>query len=441
MEQKSVLIIGGGIAGIQASLDLANRGFQVYLVEKSPSIGGRMAQLDKTFPTMDCSMCILAPKMIECGHHPNVKLLTYSEVKEVKGSVGNFKVKVLKKPRFVDESKCTGCGICSEKCPAKKVPNEFDMNLGMRKAIYMPFPQAVPRVVTIDKDDCLMFQKGVCEICQKFCQAGAVDFDQQPEEITLNVGAIIVATGFDMFDPKQITPFGYKRYKDVITAMELERLLCASGPTGGHLIRPSDGKKPESIAFIQCVGSRDRREWINNAYCSSICCKYAVKDAVLIKEHDPHAMITIFYIDMRAFGRGFQEFVNRAKAEYGIKFTRSNPGEITEEPETKRLTIWFEDNVTRTVKSLTFDLVVLCTALVPRKDADELAKILGIQTDNYRFLKSPDLVARPVDTTVPGIFACGYCLGPKTGDIPDSVTQASAAAARTAEVLAEVKKQ
>ena len=440
MEHKSVLIIGGGIAGIQASLDLANRGFQVYLVEKSPSIGGRMAQLDKTFPTMDCSMCILAPKMIECGHHPNVKLLTYSEVKEVKGSVGNFKVKVLKKPRFVDESKCTGCGICSEKCPAK-VPNEFDMNLGMRKAIYMPFPQAVPRVATIDKDNCLLFQKGVCEICQKFCEPGAVDFDQQPEEITLNVGAIIVATGFDMFNPEQIPPFGYKRYKDVITAMELERLLCASGPTGGHLVRPSDGKMPKSIAFIQCVGSRDRREWINNAYCSSICCKYAVKDAVLIKEHDPRAMITIFYIDMRAFGRGFQEFVNRAKAEYGINFTRSNPGEITEDPETKRLTIWFEDTVTRTVKSLTFDLVVLCTALVPRKDSAELAKILGIETDNYRFFKSPDSVARPVDTTVPGIFACGYCLGPKTGDIPDSVTQASAAAARTAEVLAEVTKQ
>lgn len=434
MEHKSVLVIGGGIAGIQASLDLANRGFQVYLVEKSPSIGGRMAQLDKTFPTMDCSICILAPKMIECGHHLNVKLLTYSEVKEVKGSVGNFQVKVLKKPRFVDESKCTGCGICSEKCPVK-VPNEFDMNLGMRKAIYMPFPQAVPRVATIDKDNCLLFQKGVCEICQKFCQAGAVDFDQQPEELILNVSAIIVATGFDMFNPEVIPYLGYKRYKDVITPMELERLLCASGPTGGHLVRPSDGKKPKSIAFIQCVGSRDRREWINNAYCSSICCKYAVKDVVLIKEHDRRAMITIFYIDMRAFGRGFQEFVNRAKVEYGINFVRSSPGEITEDPETKRLTAWFEDKATRTVKSLTFDLIVLSTALVPRKDSAGLAKILDMQTDSYGFFKSPDPVARPVDTTVPGIFACGYCLGPKTGDIPDSVTQASAAASRTAEVL------
>ena len=404
MENESVLIIGGGIAGIQASLDLANRGFQIYLVEKSPSLGGRMAQLDKTFPTMDCSMCILAPKMIECGHHPNVKLLTYSEVKEVKGSVGNFEVKVLKRPRFIDESKCTGCGICSEKCPIK-VPNEFDMGLGMRKAVYMPFPQAVPRIATIDEDNCLLLRKGVCEICQKFCQAGAVDFNQQPEEIALNVGAIIVATGFDMFNPEQIPPFGYKGYKDVITAMELERLLCASGPTGGQLVRPSDGKKP-----------------------------------VLIKEHDPNAMITIFYIDMRAFGRGFQEFVNRAKSEYGINFTRSNPGEITEDPETKRLTIWFEDNVTRTVKKLNFDLVVLCTALVPRRDSDELAKILGIETDDYRFFKSADSVARAVDTTVQGIFACGYCLGPKTGDIPDSVTQASAAAARVAEVFAEVTK-
>ena len=267
-----------------------------------------------------------------------------------------------------------------------------------------------------------------------------MDFNQQPEEIALNVGAIIVATGFDMFNPEQIPPFGYKGYKDVITAMELERLLCASGPTGGQLVRPSDGKKPGSIAFVQCVGSRDRREWINNAYCSSICCKYSVKDAVLIKEHDPNAMITIFYIDMRAFGRGFQEFVNRAKSEYGINFTRSNPGEITEDPETKRLTIWFEDNVTRTVKKLNFDLVVLCTALVPRRDSDELAKILGIETDDYRFFKSADSVVRAVDTTVQGIFACGYCLGPKTGDIPDSVTQASAAAARVAEVFAEVTK-
>jgi len=427
--QKAVMVIGAGIAGIQASMDLASRGFKVYLVEKTPSIGGRMAQLDKTFPTMDCSMCILAPKMIECAHHPNVHLLTYSEVKEVKGSVGNFKVKVLKKPRYVDETKCNGCGICSEKCPTE-VPNEFDEKMGVRKAIYMPFPQAVPRIMVIDKESCLE-----CGLCEKVCPAKAVNREQLPEEIELDVGALVVATGFDMFDPSIIPQYGYKQFNNVITAMELERLLCASGPTGGHLIRPADGKIPRSIAFIQCVGSRDRREWINHSYCSSICCKYAVKDAVLIKEHEPNSLVTIFYIDMRAFGKGFQEFVNRAKSEFGIEFIRSNPGELSEDPTTKNLIISFEDPITRTVQKVSFDLVVLCPALIPREEMKELAKILDIELDNYGFLKPEDPVKKPLDTTVPGIFASGYCLGPKTGDIPDSITQGSATAARVTEVL------
>ncbi|MGA9387415.1 MAG: 4Fe-4S binding protein, partial [Candidatus Bathyarchaeia archaeon] len=279
--EKGVMVIGGGIAGMQASMDLANRGFQVYLVEKSPSIGGRMAQLDKTFPTMDCSICILAPKMIEVAHHQKVHLLTYSEVKEVEGSVGNFKVKVTRKPRYVDEVKCTGCGICAEKCPIE-APSEFDENIGARKAIYMPFPQAVPRIMTINKEDCME-----CGICEKVCPSQAINREQKPQEIELDVGAIVVATGFDIFDCSMIPQYGYREFKNVITAMELERLLCASGPTGGHLIRPSDGRIPRSIAFIQCVGSRDRRDWIDHPYCSSICCKYAVKDAVLIKEHEP----------------------------------------------------------------------------------------------------------------------------------------------------------
>ena len=432
MEQPAVLVIGGGISGMQASLDLASRGFKVYLVEKSPSIGGRMAQLDKTFPTMDCSMCILAPKMIECYRHPNIQLLTYSEVKEISGSVGNFVVKVLRKPRYVDETKCTGCGICSENCPIE-VPNEFDEGLGMRKAIYMPFPQAVPMAITIDKDNCLFFIKGACKLCEKFCTANALDFDQKEETIELNVGAVIIAIGFDLFDPSEIPAYGYGRYKDIITALELERLLCASGPTGGRLVRPSDGKIPKNIAFIQCVGSRDRR--VGNAYCSSICCKYSVKDAVLIKEHVPDARVCIFYIDLRAFGRGFQEFVNRAKTEYGIRFIRSSPGEITEDPVTKGLSIWYEDTVTKNIENLKFDLVVLCSALVPRKDAEDLAKVLGIEVDQYRFFKPLDTMSNPVDTTVPGIFACGYCLGPKTGDIPDSIMQGSATAARAAEVV------
>ncbi len=428
--QKEVIVIGGGIAGIQASLDLANRGFKVYLVEKSPGIGGRMAQLDKTFPTMDCSICILAPKMIECAHHSNVQLLTYSEVKEVRGSLGNFEVNVLRKPRYIDEAKCTGCGICADNCPAE-APNEFDEHIGMRKAIYMPFPQAVPRVMVIDKDSCIE-----CGLCDKVCEANAVNRDQQPEEVELNVGAIVVATGFDMFDPATIPQYGYGRFKNVITAMELERLLCASGPTGGLLIRPSDGRIPRSIAFIQCVGSRDRREWINHPYCSSICCKYAVKDAVLIKEHEPNSRVAIFYIDMRAFGRGFQEFVNRAKSEFGISFIRSNPGELSEDPTTDNLIVWYEDPITRTVQHVSFDLVVLCPTLIPRTGVEELAKTLGVELDNYGFFKPADPLKKPLDTTVPGIFACGYCLGPKTGDIPDSIAQGSATAALVAEVLA-----
>ncbi|UCE29732.1 MAG: CoB--CoM heterodisulfide reductase iron-sulfur subunit A family protein [Candidatus Bathyarchaeota archaeon] len=427
MEQPAVLVVGGGISGIQASLDLASRGFKVYVVEKSPSIGGRMAQLDKTFPTMDCSMCILAPKMIDCSHHPNVQLLTYSEVKEVKGSAGNFTVKILRKPRYVDETKCTGCGTCADNCPSE-VPNEFDEGLGMRKAIYMPFPQAVPRAMTVDKDNCIE-----CGLCEKVCEAEAVSLGQEPEEVELKVGAIIVAVGFDLFDPSQIPPYGYGRHKDVVTALELERLLCASGPTGGHLVRPSDGKIPKTIAFIQCVGSRDRR--LGNAYCSSICCKYSVKDAVLIKEHVPDARVCIFYIDLRAFGRGFQEFVNRAKTEHGIRFIRSNPGEITYDPVSKDLSIWYEDTVTKKIDNLKFDLVVLCPALIPRNDAKDLAKVLGTEIDQYGFFRPSSNLSNPVDTTVSGIFACGYCLGPKTGDIPDSITQGSATASRAAEVI------
>jgi len=424
------MVIGGGIAGIQASLDLANRGFKVSLVERSPSIGGRMAQLDKTFPTMDCSICILAPKMIECGHHSKIDLLTCSEVKGIKGSVGNFEVTVLRNPRYVDEGKCTGCGICTQNCPAE-APNEFDEKIAMRKAIYIPFPQAVPRAAIIDKNSCME-----CGLCERVCPASAINREQQPEETALDVGAIIVATGFDMFDPSVIPQYGYKRFENVITAMELERILCATGPTGGHLIRPSDGRIPRSVAFIQCIGSRDRRQWVNNPYCSSICCKYAVKDAVLVKEREPSSHVAIFYIDMRAFGRGFQEFVNRAKSEFAIAFIRSSPGEISEDQATKNLIVWFEDPITRTVKQVPFDLVVLCSALIPREGIGELARILGTELDGYGFFKSADPVKKPLDSTVPGIFACGYCLGPKTGDIPDSVTQGSATAARVAQVLA-----
>jgi len=426
-EKPSVLVIGGGIAGIQASLDLAGRGFQVYLLEETPTIGGRMAQLDKTFPTMDCSICILAPKMMECYRHPNIKLLTYCELKEVKGSVGNFQVKILQKPRYVDETKCTGCGVCAEHCPIE-VPNEFDMGLGMRKAIYMPMPQAVPRCMTMDKENCID-----CKLCTKICRAGAVDFQQQPRDIDLNVGAIIIATGFNQFDPSEIVEYGYGKQKNVLTALEFERWVCASGPVGGHLLRPADGGIPRKIAFIQCVGSRGLK--FGAPFCSSVCCMYATKEALIIREHAPNVQVYIFYNELRAFGKGFQEFVNRARDEYEVKYIRSRPGEIREDPETKSLTIWYDDTLTREIKSLSdVDLVVLCPALLPRESNKKLAEITGIELDNCGFFKVTHPLFAPVDSTVPGIYVCGYCQSPK--DIPDSVAQASAAAARAAEALA-----
>jgi len=431
-EKPSVLVIGGGIAGIQASLDLGGRGFQVYLLEDTPTIGGRMAQLDKTFPTMDCSICILAPKMMECYRHPNIKLLTYCELKEVRGSVGNFQVRILKKTRYVDETKCTGCGVCAEHCPIE-VPNEFDMGLGMRKAIYMPMPQAVPRCMTVDRENCIE-----CKLCTKMCQAGAVDFQQQPRDIDLNVGAIIIATGFTQYDPSEIVEYGYKRHRNVLTALEFERWVCASGPVGGHLLRPADGGIPKKIAFIQCVGSRGLK--FGAPFCSSVCCMYATKEALIIREHAPDVQVCIFYNELRAFGKGFQEFVNRARDEWGVRYIRSRPGEIREDPKTNSLTIWYDDTLTREIKSLSdVDLVVLCPALIPRESNKKLAEITGVELDDCGFFKVTHPLLAPVDSTVPGIYVCGYCQSPK--DIPDSVAQASAAAARAAEALALAQTQ
>jgi heterodisulfide reductase subunit A len=430
--KQSVLVIGGGIAGMQASIDLAEMGFKVYLVEKSPSIGGRMAQLDKTFPTNDCSICILAPKMADCNDHPNVNVITCSEVKEVKGKAGDFKVKVLKKARLVDEKKCTGCGQCAEKCPTK-VPDEFNMGLGTRKAAYLYFLQAVPRVALIDRDHCVRITKGPtkdgkprCGICIDVCQAGAIDFEQKDEELELNVGAIVVATGFDPYDPSPLTEYGYGRFKNVITALEFERVICASGPTGGHLKRLSkDSKEPKKIAFIQCVGSRD----VNyNKYCAAVCCMHSTKEAILSREHDPEVQSFIFYTDIRASGKGFQDYVARAEREYGVTYIRGRVGKIDEDSD-ENLVVHYADTLAREVKTMQVDLVVLATCLVPRKEAVELARVIGIQVDENEFFRSDPFSS--TEAEVPGIFLCGYCQGPK--DIPESVTQASAAAMKAAE--------
>jgi len=433
---NSVLIVGGGIAGIQASLDLANRGTKVYLVEKTPSIGGRMAQLDKTFPTLDCSICILAPKMIECFRHPNISMLTYSEVKEVSGKEGHFVVKVLQKPRYVTADKCTGCSTCMEKCPVK-APNEFDMGLGNRKAIYMPFKQAVPLVATIDPGNCLYFTKGVCKVCQKVCPSNAVDFEQKPKEAKLNVSSIILATGFDTFDPSVMKEYGYGRFKNVIHSMEFERLICASGPTEGHLVRPSDHKEPKNVVFVQCVGSRSQRGEF--PYCSSVCCVYATKESILVKDHMPNTEVYIMYIDMRAVGKGFQEFVDKAKKEYNVNYIKAHPGGISEDPKTQNLQVYYEDIKACEMRKLDADMVVLCPALIPKEDNKKLAEATGAELDEYGFFRPKNPLTAPVDTNVPGIYICGYCQSPK--DIPESVAQASGAAARAAETIAEVSEE
>lgn len=431
---KPILVIGGGVAGIQASLDLAERGLKVHLVEKSPSIGGLMAQLDKTFPTMDCSICILAPKMIECFRHPNITIHTLSQVKNVEGKSGEFKVKIRKEPRSVDETKCTGCGICSQKCPTK-VSDDWQMGLSQRKAIYIMFPQAVPLVANIDRENCLYFQKDICQICSKVCPAGAIDYTQKPTEITLDISSIIIATGIHEFDPTELGEYGYGRHENIITSMEFERLICASGPTGGHLNRPSDGKHAKKIGFVQCVGSRTQKN--GYPYCSSVCCMYATKEAVLIREHEAESEVIIFYMDLKVFGPGFQEFVDRAQKHWGVEYIRGRPGEIRVNPVTKDPIVLYEDTITGSLYRKDLDLVVLCTTLVARPENKDLADILGLELDEWGFFQSLDTVKNPIETEVPGIFLCGCCHGPR--DIPESVAEASGSAACAAEVAKGMK--
>lgn len=418
---KSALVIGGGIAGIQASLDLADQGFKVILVEKTPSIGGKMAQLDKTFPTMDCSSCILTPKMVLVNRHPDIELLTYAEVTEVAGYIGNFRVKIEKKSRYVTED-CTACNLCTEVCPIE-APSEFNAGLAARKAIYVPFPQAVPLVYTIDSDTCIS-----CGMCKAVCEPGAINYEMKPETLERDVGTIIVATGYKIFDARRKEEYGYGRYANVINGLEFERFINSTGPTGGELKRPSDGKMPERIGFIQCVGSRD--ETVGNTYCSRVCCMYAIKNARIYKEKHPEAEVYIFYIDIRAFGKGYEEFYKSAQDEYGVKFIRGRPSEVVEDPETKDLTVKLEDTLLGKNLEINLDLVVLSVGMEPPEDAEKIQKLLRISRSADKFFLEAHPKLRPVDTLTEGIFLAGAVQGPK--DIPDSVAQGSAAAARAA---------
>ena len=412
------LVVGGGIAGIQAALDIADAGYKVYLAEREPSIGGHMIQLDKTFPTLDCSACILTPKMAQARSNPNIELMTYSEVVEVSGYVGNFKVKIRKKPRYVDESNCTGCGVCQEKCPWT-ADSEFDIGLGKRKAIYTPFPQAVPNVPVIDTEHCVYFQKGTCRACEKFCEAKAIDFEQTEKLVEVEVGAIIVATGYDAFDPSAIYEYGYKRLDNVITGLEFERLCNAAGPTGGR-IALNGGPEPGSVAIIHCVGSRNQNY---HEYCSRVCCMYSLKFAHLVREKTG-AKVYEFYTDLKSSGKGYEEFYNRVQNE-GVMFVRSRPPEVVSE--NGKLIVQCEDTLADCLRRIPVDMVILSTALQPRADAGDVARLFSLSrsADGFFLEKHPKLA--PVATMTDGIFLAGCAQGPK--DIPDTVAQASAAAA------------
>ncbi|MGE5591091.1 MAG: 4Fe-4S binding protein [Bacillota bacterium] len=430
--EKRALVIGGGVAGIQAALDIADAGQQVILVERQQSIGGHMAQLDKTFPTLDCSACILTPKMVDVSLHPNITLMNYSEVVRVDGFVGNFSVQIKRKARYVDPAKCTGCGVCMTKCPYK-APSQFEQGLSQRKAIYVDFPQAVPNKPVIDREVCQFFKTGKCKACEKFCGAGAINWDDRDEMVTEHVGAIVVATGYDLFDHAVYGEYGYGRLPDVITGLEFERLVNASGPTGGKIKRPSDGRVPETIAWLSCVGSRDEAR--GKAYCSKICCMYIAKQAILFAEKVPEARPFVFYMDVRTGGKGYEEFYRRAVDEYGVEYVRGRVSRIYRRGE--KLVLLAEDTLLGEAVELEADMVVLGTAVVPRRDASLLAQTLGVSYDQHGFFMEAHPKLAPVETNTSGIFLAGAAQGPK--DIPESVAQASAAAMKAVSLLSRVK--
>lgn len=431
---KRVLVIGGGIAGIQAALDVANAGYEVVMVEKEPSIGGHMSQLSETFPTLDCSQCILTPRMVELYRHPKIRLITYAEVEKIEGFIGNFKATIRKKARHINEVLCSGCGQCVSKCPIrKKAFNSFEENLAFRPAVYVPFPQAVPNIPVIDETVCTHYKNGKCGICVKVCDRQAIDFDQKETTMVADVGAIIVATGYKLYNIRKqqydsrfkgYGEYGYGKYKDVIDGLQFERLASASGPTSGEIVRPSDGKTPKKIVFIQCVGSRDPSKGIS--YCSKICCMYTAKQAMLYrhKVHDGEAYV--FYMDIRAGGKMYEEFVRRAIEEDHVKYIRGRVSRIYQE--NGKYIVKGEDTLSGMPVEIESDLVVLASAMIPHDKAPELAQAIGIPYDKYGFYNEAHPKLKPVESTTAGVFLAGACQSPK--DIPESVAMASAAASK-----------
>ena len=433
---KRALVIGGGIAGIQTALDIAEAGFEVDIVEKKPTIGGKMAQIDKTFPTLDCAACILTPKMVDVAQNDKIRIFSYSEVESVKGFVGNFNVTIKKKARYVKEDVCTGCGLCTEKCPQKKVPNDFNLGMDTKRAIYIPFAQAVPKVATIDADYCTMLKTGKCGVCSKVCTANAIDYTQKDEYIEEKYGAIVAATGFNPISMDKFDEFAYSQSKDVITSLEFERLMNAAGPTAGKLLRPSDGKHPHTLVFVQCVGSRCAScAEKGKEYCSKICCMYTAKHAMLTRDKYPDTDVYVFYIDVRTPGKAFDEFYRRAVEDYGVHYIKGMVGKVS--PEGDKLVVQGSDLIANKQIKIDADLVVLAAAIEPDKSARPLATMLTASMDTNDFFTEAHPKLRPVESPTAGVFLSGCCQGPK--DIPETVSQASAAAAKVIGLLVKDK--
>ena len=433
---KRALVIGGGIAGIQTALDIADAGFEVDIVETKPTIGGKMAQIDKTFPTLDCAACILTPKMVDVAQHEKIRIFSYSEVEKVKGFVGNFEVTIKRKARYVKEDVCTGCGLCTEKCPQKKVPNEFNLGMDNRRAIYIPFAQAVPKIATIDADYCTMLKTGKCGVCSKVCTAKAIDYTQKDEFIEEKYGAIVAATGFNPISMDKFDEYAYSQSKDVITSLEFERLMNAAGPTAGKLLRPSDGVHPHTLVFVQCVGSRCAScAEKGKEYCSKICCMYTAKHAMLTRDKYPDTDVYVFYIDVRTPGKQFDEFYRRAVEEYGVHYIKGMVGKVS--PEGNKLIVQGSDLIANKQLKIEADLVVLAAAIEPDKSARPLATMLTASMDTNDFFTEAHPKLRPVESPTAGIFLSGACQGPK--DIPETVSQAGAAASKVIGLLSKDK--